>query len=421
MTVKVSPTEEYRPIDSNRFAAAIHNGAGDWIVPPDEQVYATADPDLLDGPYNAAQYNQNASSGLTVRINTLEAFVGGHYCASDDAALTETDPNTGETRPIHDADLAANTAGQTVYLGVDHQRGDRIIIGTDAAFYADADPRVALYGFDTDADSVTGVTDRRPTGRRIDMRNDAYDAQSPRPDSEIRSVARAKEVENLDVDTSNLARTDAAETFEEPTYYQGTYNDFAGVAGRSDEHQRLAGTDGDLLIVVQRGAGRVQYAWNAYWDQSDDTWRSILANEPHALFGFGGGNPGPGPGIGNLTYAVAPANDGRDAAISWRRMFYRDPGQLVIEQEGGSYIPQQGSYLIHLASGQPKMRFEDTNERGQGTWDIGEDIYHPDGYSLATQFSIINQQNGMGLSISNEDGTLVHYGPNGEQQTINSF
>jgi hypothetical protein len=398
MTVRVGPTEEYRPIDSNRWAAAAKHGTGDWIVPPDEQVYATADPDLLNGPYNAAAYNENASSGLTVRINTVEAFVGGHYVASDDATLTETDPITGDTNAIHDAELQANTANQTVYLGVDHQRGDRIIIGTEADFFTAADPRVALYDFTTDDTGVTDTTDRRPVGRRVDLRNDAYDAQSPRSDADIRPVAIAKEVQNIDLDTSNLARTDEAETFEEPTYYHGFgYTSFAGVPGRSNEAQHFAGANGDLLVCVQRGHGRVAYTWNAYWDVADDTWRTIVADEPHALIALNGTTPGPGTNQGNVTLAAAPANAGPDGAVNWQTVHVDETGTFVVGGVDDSTI-----------------RFESPTGV---TWEVGS-IVTEEGTTGSGEVFSIQADNGTGIRIDYSDGDITAENPDGQTTRI---
>jgi hypothetical protein len=149
----------------------------DWVVPADTDVQATRDPRLRNGPLNAFDYNANASSGFTVRINTGEAFVGGHYAASDDGTIEETNPNTGATEPVHEIELASETANQTVYLGVDHQRKDRLIIGLDSAFTSASDPRIPIWRFDTDALGVAdgGVTDLRPLSRRLDGTIDSAD------------------------------------------------------------------------------------------------------------------------------------------------------------------------------------------------------------------------------------------------------
>jgi hypothetical protein len=150
--------------------------SGDYVVPDDEDaIAATAASiggvDVTAGPHNAFAYDPGNSSGLTVRIDTGEAFVGGRYLVSDDTSPTRTAVD-GSTVPVHDVDLPAN-ATTTVSIGPDDRANsvatDQLIIGPDSAFPAPETQRLPLYDFTTDGSSVTSVTDRRRTGEVIDV------------------------------------------------------------------------------------------------------------------------------------------------------------------------------------------------------------------------------------------------------------
>jgi len=150
--------------------------SGDYVVPDDQDaIAATAASvggvDVTAGPHNAFAYDPGNSSGLTVRIDTGEAFVGGRYLVSDDVSATRVAVD-GSTVPVHDVDLPAN-ATTTVSIGPDDRANsvatDQLIIGLDSAFPTAETPRLPLYDFTTDGSSVTGVADRRRTGKAIDV------------------------------------------------------------------------------------------------------------------------------------------------------------------------------------------------------------------------------------------------------------
>jgi hypothetical protein len=90
--------------------------------------------------------------------------------------------------------LAADTAGQTVSVGWNKDGTDDVIVGLDAAFSSasgDADQKIPLFTFDTDASGVTSVDDQRefdhftnsagfigedtlPAGDRLQIDSDEY-------------------------------------------------------------------------------------------------------------------------------------------------------------------------------------------------------------------------------------------------------
>lgn len=138
----------------------------DWVVPSTRDIQATRDADLSAGPLGGFEYDPGASSGLTVRIDTGEAFPGGAYAASDDTAATyasgSISQDDAQGDPIHDVQLAASTSNQTVYVGHNPGETDGLVIGLDTAFGASW-PKTPLYTFDTDGSGVTSQTDDRMT------------------------------------------------------------------------------------------------------------------------------------------------------------------------------------------------------------------------------------------------------------------
>jgi hypothetical protein len=150
--------------------------SGDYIVPADtDAIAATAASiggvDVTAGPHNAFAYDSGNSSGLTVRIDTGEAFVGGRYLVSDDVSATRVAVD-GSTVPVHDVDLPASST-TTVSIGPDDRANsvatDQLIIGPGGEFPTGETPRLPLYDFTTDGSSVTSLIDRRRTGKAIDV------------------------------------------------------------------------------------------------------------------------------------------------------------------------------------------------------------------------------------------------------------
>lgn len=149
MTDKVRPSLQ-APGKRHELASTIAYGAGSpgWVVPAGEVELADEDGDLDDAALNAFAETSGAGS-LQVTIDPGEAFVGGAWLARDVATTV---------------DLAASTAGQTVYLGWNRDLRDTVIIGLDTAFDP-VDRRVPLWTFDTDGAGVTSVVDERDLGQ----------------------------------------------------------------------------------------------------------------------------------------------------------------------------------------------------------------------------------------------------------------
>jgi hypothetical protein len=138
--------------------------ADGWVVPSTQPTRSSqaADSGIDETVLNAFDQTHSATS-LTVTIDPGEAFVDG-WLARDVAT---------------DVDLAASTAGQTVFVGwdvsavyssaddADRDAADTVIVGLASAF-GDLDPTIPLWTFDTDGSGVTSVVDERLLKRHAD-------------------------------------------------------------------------------------------------------------------------------------------------------------------------------------------------------------------------------------------------------------
>jgi hypothetical protein len=107
---------------------------------------------------------------------------------------------------------------------------------------------------------------------------------------------------------------DAAVDIGEPGYVSGSRGD--------GETLRLTGSTTDFVQHVQGGQGRIGIAWNAYWDNANSTWRSLVANEAHTLVGVQNANPGPGTDqAGSFTIHTSSGNASAGDPISWLDRF----------------------------------------------------------------------------------------------------
>jgi len=130
-----------------------------WIVPGTQPSRPARGEDAIDETQLNAFAETHAADSLTVTIDPGEAFVDG-WLARDNST---------------DVDLAASTAGQTVFVGWDvsavysstehanRDMADTVIVGLEAAF-AELDPKVPLWTFTTDASGVTSAVDERDIG-----------------------------------------------------------------------------------------------------------------------------------------------------------------------------------------------------------------------------------------------------------------
>lgn len=223
MTVIVEPSKQRGIANHHTVAAIARWGQADWIVPSTEDVNASL-AGLTGAPLNAAAITN--PSGLDVKIDTFEAFVGGAYLASDDASDAE-----------HTHTLAGSSTTTTLYLGYDISAADTIIFGPSSEFAA-ADPKVPIADVTDDGSSVTATLDRRPVGlsaHRGTLIDSVYDTDDSTP---------------LELDTGALSET---------------YERYNIVIVRESHSGSL--TYQDLRLNGSSG-GNYDYDW---WDASQNT------------------------------------------------------------------------------------------------------------------------------------------------------
>lgn len=235
MTQKVIPCTKG---DSDGYIVAqlIAKGANTdgWIQESSSALLADNHGSISGAPLNAFA-ESHSSSSYDVTIDTGEGFVGGAWAAKD---TTTT------------ATLNSSTTGQTVYLGWDAEGTDTILIGlTDGSTgdpgFTSEDPRIPIWTFDTDGSGVTASYDERQIGKASDLGSVTLD------------------------DDSKFGRWISNAVSSSPN----------GTAGNSNnEAYRVAGTSSDLVMSVQDGSGKINLAYNTYFDGSD--WRYMVDNEP---------------------------------------------------------------------------------------------------------------------------------------------
>lgn len=273
MTDKVDPSinsdgQAYMIAQTVRQHGAV--GAG-WIAASDT-AYAADHPNsgITGAPLNA--FAHVGTTNLDVTFDTGEAFIGGSWVARD----TQTTIS-----------LADNTLDQTVVVGWDFDGGDTVKIGvpgtTVGASFSAKDPRIPLYTFDTDTGAVVATTDERAVGK-----THSFGAAELGADSEL----------------ARFLLTAAA---------AGT----KGTPGNSVGELWRAGTDVSDLLMTVRASGRMNLAWNCYYDGSD--WRYIVANEPAYRVAFGAGS----------VKLLAAAGGTADAIASFDGISVDDAGSIL--------------------------------------------------------------------------------------------
>lgn len=137
-----------RPVSAEVLKGALMNASfGDWIVPDDEDHYATH-VGLTGTPLNAFDQT-SASDSLTVTIQSGEGYVGGAWIARDEGT---------------DITLTAGESGQTVAVGARYQTSDSLRIDLVGNFAAEEDYH-EIWSFDTDSSGVTAATNLRAVGQ----------------------------------------------------------------------------------------------------------------------------------------------------------------------------------------------------------------------------------------------------------------
>jgi len=150
MTEKANPSVN-RAAEAFKTAGAIAYGGSDegFISPANQPTeISVQDSDINESSLNAFDETSSASS-LDVTLDGGEAFVFGSWLCID----TQTTVT-----------LAADTSGQEVYVGWNKDGTDDVIVGLDTAFSeasGDADQKVPLWSFDTDANGVVALQDLR--------------------------------------------------------------------------------------------------------------------------------------------------------------------------------------------------------------------------------------------------------------------
>ena len=154
---------------------------------------ATQDSGIDETVLNAFVESHGAGS-LDVTLDPGEGFVYGAWVAKD----TETTVS-----------LDGSTADQTVYVGWNKDSPDDVIIGLASAFEeaaGDADLKIPLYTFDTDANGVTNVVDAREIGSTIPadavsaarrLTIPSYATEDDLPDQPEASVAYVEDEQQL--------------------------------------------------------------------------------------------------------------------------------------------------------------------------------------------------------------------------------
>lgn len=301
--VTISPGHDNVPIESSRTFQYSGHIEG-WVVPNTMELLTDINSSLAAGPLN--QFDETSSgTSYDVTIDTGEAIIGGAGIARD-TTTTIT--------------LSANTTGQTVYVGWSYNSKDTVVIGLSGAFVAD-DPKIPIWTYGTDGSGVTSTTEERTLGETINVKNERYESGG---------AGSVDNAENLGGNPpSSYLRSDendAATAILGSEVAAG----FVGAQGQgSNEYWRVAGPSSDFVYQVQGGAGRITQAWNAYYDTSTDTWKSIIGSEPHALLSFNPYDPGPGDAsVGGMLLAAAPSNANAGDAVNWRTMSFDENGDL---------------------------------------------------------------------------------------------
>jgi hypothetical protein len=224
-----------------------------WVVPS-----GTAK--IADSARNG--FGETSSGGsLDVEIDTGEAFVQGCWI--------DRDTTTTVT-------LAASTADQTVYVGLDLSMKNTVILGLSSDFTAD-DPKMAIWTYDTDGSGVTSTTDERYTspGRGLDVPEadnaDTLDDRSPGNSSGNIPVSNGTVNTNLNAD--KLDGNDASNSSGDIPISNGTVNTNLN-ADKLDGKKWVSvasgnvniGSDSETTIALNSGGQHNHYSFSVYED-----------------------------------------------------------------------------------------------------------------------------------------------------------
>lgn len=301
--VTLSVDHTTSPIEASRTFE--HGGHSEgWVVPNTMELLTDINSSLAAGPLN--QFDETSSgTSLSVTIDTGEAIIGGAGIARD--------VTTSIT-------LTANTTGQTIYVGWSHQTNDAVTIGLSGAFAAD-DPRIPLYTYDTDGSGVTNTAVERTLGETINVKNERYESGGAGSVDNAENLGGNPPSSYLRSDVNNAASAILGSEVG---------GGFVGAQGQgTSEFWRTGGSASDMVHQVQGGGGRITMAWNAYYDNSTGTWKSVQSNEPHALLSFNPFDPGPGDAtVGGMLLGAAPSNANVGDTVNWRTMTFDENGDL---------------------------------------------------------------------------------------------
>lgn len=147
MTEKANPSIN-RPAEAYKTAGAIAyggHGEGGFVVPAASPTdISVQDAGIDHTVLNAFDATLDAAND-TATIDPGEAFVFGTWLATDET---------------YTVSLAADTTGQTVYVGWNKSGPDDVIVGLESAFsesVGDTDERIPLWDFDTSQDFANDV------------------------------------------------------------------------------------------------------------------------------------------------------------------------------------------------------------------------------------------------------------------------
>lgn len=229
MTEYANPSNNFRPLSepmSRCFKFAGHSDGfvveNDVIVSDVDSVGLTAGP--LDG------FRKTGESNLDVQIGSGEGLIDGTVVGKDMSTMVT---------------LPANST-VTVVLAYVPSSESSLLIDTDANVTSSAGdvPRIDLYDFVTDADSITSQTDLRVVGEQIDVKNARYES------SDGTGTVAVDNATALDgVDSTQYARVDQNESIMGTWEFNDTITVDSPQNNPAIQINGANATDSDELVI----------------------------------------------------------------------------------------------------------------------------------------------------------------------------
>jgi hypothetical protein len=292
---------------------------------------------LTGGGGNAVSVNEG--DGLEVNTGVLEVALKTNGGLNFDNGEIEVTGGTGMTNWIFDNNSTAATLddGDTLELDLSGSALTSSITAGTSTHTVEIDlglnsvGKVELEDDSVDEDIIasTAMGGGLDGGGGVVLQVDGGDGISVGADVEV---------------DSTVARTDQSELFDDQVRIDGPQSGNDNTIGSSQTSYALAlggephgindtdgtgddrqgdgllqtahGSNSDYRTYLQGGHGRVAHVWNAYYDDTNSTWRSIVDNEPHSLLGLGNNTPGNTTG-GGVTLATASSSASAEDSFNW--------------------------------------------------------------------------------------------------------